>query len=201
MDINQKQKYIEQLAIKTKNGDRDATEELISLFTPLIYKISEQIHYRYGCIFPLDEIVRQGKCCLVHLTVSYYQPSGKAHYPYFIKKQLHAELVKLYRPIYTASLKSIPLDIIKMMPSNTMPIYNNERERICEGLIDYASQILNTREYDVFCNHICSNTPRNDLARKYHISFMRMKQTHQKIIKKLKKYLSLTWGVRSARDI
>ena len=201
MDISQKLAHIEELAIKAKNGDKQATEELVQAFTPLIYKISEQIHFRYGGIFPLDEIIRQGRCCLVHLTVSYYQPSGKAHYPYFIKKQLHAELVKLYRPIYTTSLRSVSVDTIKNIPGYTMPIYEHERENICKELIKYASKELNAREYDIFCNHICNNKSRNDLAQKYHVSFTRMKVIHQNIIKKLKKYLSLTWGVRSTRDI
>jgi hypothetical protein len=189
MTIQSKQEYIEKLAILTKNGDRNATDTLLTLFNPLIYKTSKQIYLRYSELFPLDEIIRQSRCILVYLTVSHYQPGGKAHYPHFIKKKLHAELVQLYRPIYTATQHSVPLEYIQDI-NTTNQVLENERIAICEQILKYANNTLNERDKDIFYGHIYGSIPRNTLAKKYHVSFTRMKVLHKKIIKKLKQYLA-----------
>ena len=201
---------IEDLARRTKDGDREATSKLLKLFNPLIYKISEQIYVRYGRIFPLDEIARQSKCALVYLTITEYQLGGKAHYPYFIKKKLHAHLVQLYRPIYILSVKSVPLDQISLIiqPPNfdeeyeegIREAYDKHIHEIYEKTMQYINENFNEREQDLIYSCLCDKIPRNQLAKKYHVSFIRMKVIYNKVIKKLKKYLSKL-GITSIDEI
>ncbi len=99
--ITNKNLIINNLVIKVKQGNKEAGNELIVLFNPLIYKISSRIHYRYGQIFPTEEIIRQARLALVYLTYEKYTPDGKAKYNYFIKQHLHAYLINIYRPIWS----------------------------------------------------------------------------------------------------
>ena len=191
--------HVKQLAIKVKNGDRDAEKELLGLFNPLIYKISKQIYTRYGQIFPLNEIATQSKCALIYLTVSIYQPNGKAHYPYFIKKALHAHLVQLYRPIYTLVIKSVPLDQIKYIKHEDEPCID-ERMEICKQLFDYIEANFNKREKALVYGCMCGTIPHNIVAEYYHISAVRIGRIYKKTIGKLKSYLSKS-GVNTIGDI
>jgi hypothetical protein len=191
---------IEQLAKAAKNGNKNATSELVVLFTPLIYKISKQIYLRYGRMFPMIEIIRQAKCFLVYLTISIYKPDGKAHYPHFIKKSLHAQLVQLYRPMFTNTIKDIPIGNVEYKIHITSDqVCEGERIEICDKVVEYIETNLNEREKDIW-NNIISNIPRNDIARRYGVSFTRMKVIHHKIIKKLKKYLH-EMGIDGTNDI
>ena len=195
-----KSEIIENLIKEIKNGDRKATEELLRLFNPLICKTSEQIYVRYGKIFPLDEVIRQGRCALVYLTVIEYQIGGKAHYPYFIKKKLHAYLVQLYRPIFTASLKSVPIDEMSLPSEPSDQPCIDERHEIYEKLIGYIETNFDTREKGLVYEYICGHIPISFLAGYYHISRTRMIVIHKRMIKKLRGYLAKL-GICTKLDI
>lgn len=190
-----------ELAIRAKNGEQEATNRLLELFNPLICKISEQIYVRYGKLFPLEEIIRQSRCILVYLTVVHYDPNGKAHYPYFIKKILHAHLVQLYRPMYVSTIKIISLEKITASSNITRDeVYADERHIIYEKLIKYIDSKFNERERDLIYNYFCGNVTRIALVHKYGISRQRMNVIHHKIIDKLKQYLHIL-GVDKFEDI
>ena len=196
-----KLEFIEQLAIKAKSGDRCAIDLLLQEFAPLIYKTSKRIQVRYGLIFPIDDIIRQGRHAFIQLTIMTYQPGGKAHYPYFIQKHLHASLVQFYRPLFTFISKSIPLAESEPAPDNTLePIFKEERDKICQELFQYVEKECNDREKDLIYNCICGHTSRRQIALKYHVSCQRMKNIQCRIISKLRKYL-LKFKIMSIDEI
>lgn len=171
------------------------------MFNPLICKISEQIYVRYGKLFPLEEIIRQSRCALVYLTVICYTPGGKAHYPYFIKKKLHAHLVQLYRPIYVSTIKITSLEKVTASSNITREeVYADERHIIYEKLIKHIDSEFNERERDLIYNYFCGNITCIALVHKYGISRQRMNQIHHKIIDKLRQYLHVL-GIDKLEDI
>lgn len=194
-----KLQLIETLVLRAKKNDREAIKQLLKLFNPLICKLSQQIYIRYGKIFPIENIIRQSRCALVFLTVIHYIPKGKARYPYFIKKALHAHLVQLYRPIYTYAIKSIPLEKVNL-PVPTQSAENGERHEIYDQLIIYINKNFNDREKDLIFSCFCGDTSRNKLAIKYRISYIRMKVIHQRVTKKLRKFLA-SLGINSMEEI
>ena len=189
------------MAIQVKNGSKEAIEELLKIFNPLLCKISNKIYIRYKRLFPLDEIIRQSRCLLIQLTVLNYQPGGIAHYPHFLKQFIHAGLVAIYRQDYIYANKVLPLENIYLpIPVPFNDLYQNERIEICIQLMAYIDKTFNEREKNIINLILYNNIPRNEVARRYHISFTRMKVIYKRIIKKLKEYLIKT-GIKDAQDI
>lgn len=197
---NTKLGEIRNLAIKTKNGDKAATTELLNKFNPLIYKISTRIYYRYNGVFPLDEIVQQCKFSFIQLTVSQYKPDGQAHFPHFIQKMLLGHLISLYRPLHKLVLRSRPLEYYTPDLSLIDEICKNERAHICEELMRFIEDKCDEREKEIIRLYMCGSTPRNQLAIKYHVSAIRMKHIHLNLLRKLRKFLA-TLGVKRIEDI
>ncbi len=79
------------------------------------------------------------------------------------------------------------------------PVCEGERAEVCDKVIEYIEEHLNERERDIFYG-IVDKTPRNSIAKKYRVSFTRMKQIHHKIIKKLRAYLT-SIGIGGMNDI
>lgn len=191
---------IEQLAIRSKNGDQQAIKELLELFNPLIYKTSGTIHSRYGDMFPTEEVAKQAKSVFILLLLSHYTPGGKAQFPYFIKQSLHAELVKIYRPIFTFSCKTVEIEDESACSDPFITLYQNERIDIYKKLRDYIDKQCNEREKDMIDVCMDGTLPRNVTATKYGVSANRIRMVYIRLMKKLRKH-AYTLGIRRKEDI
>jgi hypothetical protein len=136
----------------------------------------------------------------MQLTMMKYDQT-KAHYPYFIQKYLHAELVKLYRPQYAYMLRTTTLEEAKIaLPFTLEQLYQDDRVDICNKLMEFVNKNCNEREKELIEKCICGHTPRNQLAIKYHISFQRMKNIYKRLMEKLKEQ-AIKCGIRRKQDI
>lgn len=183
-----RQKYIliEKLAERVKQGDIKANKQLLDEFAWLIRKISGQIRIRYGAIFPLAEIERQGRVNLIYLTITKYEPGGKAHYPHFIKTALHASLVLLYRPLYKSAIKFESLDqAINKVNDPFEDIYKHECEEAYHKVMEYAKTKCTKREREII-EYILTGYSRYKFAKDHHISAICAKAMYNRLMKKLR---------------
>jgi len=181
------------LVIQARKGDDKALEELLDLFMPLIYKTSGRIYKLCGKSRSIQEIVNNGKQIFRVLTLVNYTPNGKAHFPHFIKIYLHANLVQMYRPsALERKTSSISLfdNTISTTASPYQEIYDHDRARIIQKVQTFIAKRCTKQEKIIIYGHIGKNIPRHILAKRYHVSKMRMKHVHIKCLHKLRKYLN-----------
>ena len=193
---------INKLVIDAKTGNTQATHELRIMFRPLIQKISKQIHNLYGGYYTYPDIIEQANHIFICITVLEYDTNGPAHYPYFVKKYLHARLVQFFRPDYCRLIRNVPLDHTNEIANKEKEasITEEERKEIVNVLHEYIKAKCNKREKDIVYKCILSNVARNDIAYKYHISNMRMQQIHNRLMEKMR-ILLLKMGVHSINEI
>ena len=192
--------YMEGLIKKINKGDAEATKELIKLFEPLIYKISQRIYYRYGKCASINAIIAQARNSFLHITLIDYIPNGKAKYPYFIKKKLHAKLVQVFRPIFQYYKNKSEPDWDHIVSPKPNMIIKHERTKAYELLLHYVDTEFTEREKDIVYQCICNGTPRQQMAKKYNISVIRMQTIYRDIIRKLQICLK-RMGIRKLNDI
>lgn len=177
---------------KAREGDDKALSELLNLFMPLIYKTSSRIYRLCGKSRSITEIVNNGKQIFRILTLVDYSPSGKAHFPHFIKVYLHARLVQMYRPS-ALDKRTIRLPMFEsILPSKVSPykdLYDKDRARIIKKVRVFIIKHCTKQEKIIIYNHINRNIPRDVLAQRHNVSKMRMKHVHIRCILKLRKFL------------
>jgi len=184
--------------VKLRDGDTKSAEELVVLFNPLILKLSCIIRNRYGS-FQLEEIKEQARVFFLSTTILEYEVNGKAKYPYFIKRKLHAKLVQYYRPLSKERLVVLYEDT---------PDTRNIEDDICKEelhklhckLLQYIRLAFTSREKEIINKCMCKNIPRSKIAHKYHTSKQRVINIQKHIITRLRMFL-YTIGIKKYEDI
>ena len=127
-----------------------------------------------------------------------YNTDGKANYPWFIKTQLHAELVKEFRPKSPKTRKEYQKQIEERTPFDDL--IDKERIIVMEQLHEFIEQHLNPREKTLVHKCICGPMSRFEFARQSDVSQQRMKVVHQNCLKKMRRFL-IKIGIRKFNDI
>lgn len=190
MDKISKRIYISNLVQEAREGNSQSLKELIGLFNPLIYKTAIRLHAYFQYRIPINEIIDNGRLIMTCLTLMEYKPGGKAHYPHFLKTHLHARLIQLFRPLYLHRHRTVPIRDAQPQPKDPYEfIYKHERDYILNKICMYVKNRFDNREQDIVFKHIIEGVPRNELARKYGVSNIRMQYIHRRCIKKLGRFL------------
>lgn len=202
----QKKRYdrAKELTVLIREGNSKAAKELIEIFNPLIRKTCKTLYIRYNRLVPMQDLLADGASLIVYLAGVEYDPNGPARIGRFMKTHLHARLVQMYRPIVRCKCHEVELKgDWGYTPVNVRISIEQQKENvehILTSINEFMWNTFNERELDLILNHIMNDKSRDGLARRYHVSNMRMKQIHKKVIKRLRNFLS-SRGINSMKDV